>query len=365
MSSGRPILLTTDAVGGVWTYSLALADGVARRGIPTILAILGPPATADQLRQARAIPGCTVIETGLDLDWTARAPADLAHSESRLIDIATRHHARSAHLHSPALSRTRWKLPVVAVAHSCTATWWRATHGTDLPADLAWRAAAMSAGLAMATRIIAPSHAFAAQLRACYGLPRKDIAIVHNGTAPGPILHTHRQEFVLAAGRLWDAAKNMDLLDRLAGRTGLDIRLAGPLTGPGGQHFAGRHARTLGMLPPAPLRLAMAQAAIFAAPSRYEPFGLSVLEAAQQGTPLLLADIPTFRELWQDAALFAPPDDEDAWANALTSLLAHPAARASWGQRAKQRAALYTPDAMVAQTLSHHPAGAGQTLQPA
>ena len=36
----------------------------------------------------------------------------------------------------------------------------------------------------------------------------------------------------------------------------------------------------------------------------YEPFGLAVLEAAQAGCALVLSDIPTFRELWDGAALF-------------------------------------------------------------
>ena len=43
---------------------------------------------------------------------------------------------------------------------------------------------------------------------------------------------------------------------------------------------------------------------IFVSVSRYEPFGLAVLEAAHAGCALVLSDIPTFRELWQGAASF-------------------------------------------------------------
>ena len=53
----------------------------------------------------------------------------------------------------------------------------------------------------------------------------------------------------------------------------------------------------------------MARAAIFVSSSVYEPFGLAVLEAAGSGAALVLSDIPTFRELWDEAALFAPPGD--------------------------------------------------------
>ena len=50
-----------------------------------------------------------------------------------------------------------------------------------------------------------------------------------------------------------------------------------------------------------------ARAAIYALPARYEPFGLSALEAALSGCALVLGDIPSLREIWGDAALFVPP----------------------------------------------------------
>jgi glycosyltransferase involved in cell wall biosynthesis len=79
----------------------------------------------------------------------------------------------------------------------------------------------------------------------------------------------------------------------------------------------------------------------------FEPFGLAVLEAAQAGCPLVLSDIPTFRELWDGAALFVAPDSEIDVAQAIESLIADPALRAQLGAAAVERAALYTPAAMA------------------
>ncbi|MEB3829625.1 glycosyltransferase [Phormidium sp. CCY1219] len=56
-----------------------------------------------------------------------------------------------------------------------------------------------------------------------------------------------------------------------------------------------------------------ARAAIYAFPARYEPFGLSVLEAALSGCALVLGDIPRLREMWGDAAVFANPDVARRW----------------------------------------------------
>ena len=79
-----------------------------------------------------------------------------------------------------------------------------------------------------------------------------------------------------------------------------------PYAGRAKQHSQVRH---LGHLPQSKLQAWFERAAIFAAPARYEPFGLSILEAALAGCALVLGDIPSLRENWNDAALFVPPED--------------------------------------------------------
>ncbi len=62
-------------------------------------------------------------------------------------------------------------------------------------------------------------------------------------------------------------------------------------------------------------------AALFAFPSRHEGFGLPVLEAMSQGTPVVAADIPALREVTGGAARLVAPGDVAAWAGALGDLL--------------------------------------------
>ena len=73
------------------------------------------------------------------------------------------------------------------------------------------------------------------------------------------------------------------------------------------------HVRLLGKLSESELARHYARAAIYCLPARYEPFGLSVLEAALSGCALVLGDIPSLRENWTGAAEFAPPDDASAF----------------------------------------------------
>ena len=106
----------------------------------------------------------------------------------------------------------------------------------------------------------------------------------------------------------------------------------------------------------------MAHTASFAAPSLYEPFGLAVLEAAQQGTALLLSDIPVFRELWSGAAVFVQADRPTDWAAAITGLVDDRVRLAELGQAALLRSRRYTQHAMVSATMDVH-RGIGQRAQ--
>ena len=352
MEPPKRILLTTDALGGVWHYTLALATGLAAAGCDCHVAVLGPAPSPAQRAQARQA-GIDLSETGLPLDWTAPSPAGMAATAASLAQRAAASRADLVHLHTPALVPFAWPAPVVAVAHSCVGTWWDAVRGGPLPPDLQWRAAQFKQGLLAAGCTIAPSHSFVAALQASYGA-RFATEVIHNGHDGPAAPQTARTGPVLCAGRLWDDAKNMAVLDRAAGLAGLHIEAAGDAQGPGGAAFAARHLRLVGALDQAGMEARLRRAALFAAPSLYEPFGLAVLEAASCGTPLVLADIVTFRELWEGAAVFVPPRDAEGWAYAIQSLLDDPDRRAELGATAATRAALYSRAAMVQRTLAVH-----------
>jgi len=100
----------------------------------------------------------------------------------------------------------------------------------------------------------------------------------------------------------------------------------------------------------------MARSAIVASPSRYEPFGLAPLEAAQAGAALVLADIPTYRELWDGAAVFAPADDAQAFAAALNRVASDDGLRRELATSAKERSTRFTLQAQAAamQSIYEH-----------
>ena len=75
-----------------------------------------------------------------------------------------------------------------------------------------------------------------------------------------------------------------------------------------------------GFLPVATLRSVVAGAQALALPSRYEGFGLPLLEALACGVPVLASDLPVVREVTGDDAVLLGVDDTDAWAQALLAL---------------------------------------------
>jgi glycogen synthase len=177
-------------------------------------------------------------------------------------------------------------------------------------------------------------------LRRLYGLLPKARLITNgcDGLAPA----ARRRPFILAAGRLDDAAKNVGLLARAAASLPWPVLLAGDA--PGGEH---ENVRKLGRIPRERLQALMTEAEIFCAPARYEPFGYVALEAAHAGAALVLGNIASARELWGDVAHFVPGDDPEALAGTLHDLISDAPLRAHLQAAARERAGCFTRERMT------------------
>jgi glycosyltransferase involved in cell wall biosynthesis len=340
------LLLVTDAVGGVWTYSLELARALEPLDVETILAVTGPSPSAEQ--RAAAGHG-KLIDTGFPLEWLDTGPAEIADAGKALALIAACEGADVVQTSGAALlAGGAFEQPIVAVQHSCVATWWAAVKGTPLPDDFRWRSDLVAQGLSKADAVVAPTRAFAAATERAYDLDRRVLA-VHNGRTAQKLRDLPQGDFVFTAGRLWDEGKNVATLDRAAARIRAPFQTAGSTEGPNGASIALEHLIALGNLSEARVAGVLAARPIFASAALYEPFGLSVLEAAQGGCALVLSDIATHRELWDGAALFVDPRDDAAFASAVNDLLDRHEERERLGQIARERARQYSPQRMARQ----------------
>jgi glycosyltransferase involved in cell wall biosynthesis len=341
---GVRLLLVTDAVGGVWIYSLELARALRSLGIETLLAITGPSPRADQREAAAAIP---LIDTGLPLEWLDDDPSAVERAGEALARIASQHAIDIVQTSSAALlAGADLNRPSVAVQHSCVATWWAAVKGTALPEDFSWRRELVHRGLENADAIVAPTRAFADATERTYGLDGR-VTAVYNGRTPRATRSLPPGRFVLTAGRLWDEGKNAKILDCAAAHVDAPFQAAGAMHGPNGAAVAFEHLVPLGELSEAHLGRVLAARPVFASAALYEPFGLAALEAADAGCALVLSDIDTHRELWEGAAVFVDPRHDKGFATAISRLLADPAERARLGRDARARAREYTSQPMA------------------
>ena len=333
------VLMTLDAVGGVWRYATDLGRGLRDAGVAVHFLGFGPRPDARRAAEARGTGPLDWAEA--PLDWTAEGPEALSAVPGIIAEAAARAGADLVHANLPTqVAGLHAPCPALVVSHSCVPTWFHAVRGSTPPADWAWHAELNARGLSAADMAITPSAAQADLLRRCYG-PLPALRVVPNGSdaalAPSP-----RGDAVVAAGRWWDEGKNGAVLDTAAARIRAPVRMIGATRPPSGGGLRLRHAVAVGELSRTETLAEMARAAVFVAPSLYEPFGLAALEAARAGTPLVLADIPTFRELWEGAALFFPPRDPEALAAAVERLRADPDLRANLSEAARDRAADFT-----------------------
>jgi glycosyltransferase involved in cell wall biosynthesis len=343
--ASRHLLMTADAVGGVWTYALDLAGALWAHGTRTTLAVLGPGLGDAQRATAARIPGLALIETGLPLDWLAEDAAAVLRAGEAVAALAARIGADVVQLNSPALAAgCAFPVPVLGACHSCLATWWDAVKGGPMPEDFGWRTDLLAEGYAACDALVAPSAAFAAATARAYALDRPPEVVRNGRAAVAPA--EGMAPFAFTAGRLWDEGKDLATLDRAAARLDMPVLAAGPLCGPHGGSVTLPHLTRLGMLDGAAVAAWLARGPVFVSAARYEPFGLAVLEAAQAGCALVLSDIPTFRELWNGAARFVAPGDDAGFAREVAELSRNREQRSALRVAAMLRSRDYTAEAM-------------------
>jgi glycosyltransferase involved in cell wall biosynthesis len=363
------LLMTADTVGGVWTYAAELARGLEPHGIEILLVTAGGPLSESQRAEIDALPHVRLVETRYKLEWMPDPWEHVSALGRRLRDLADGFRPDVIHLNDFSHGDLDWDAPVLVVGHSCVCSWFESVRGHAAGPEWDRYRGSVADGLRAADLVAAPTKFMLAALEKHYG-PFETTRVLPNGYTT-PILDDNgergatggssasaerpstsptddKEPFLFAAGRWWDDAKNIAALGRIAPRLPWPVKVAGLPAPDGAAMNLPGNVENLGRLGPAEMRACYAHAAIYCLPARYEPFGLTPLEAANHGCALVLGDIPSLREVWGDAAAFVPPDDADALAATLNRLIADEPVRAELASRARERAANFTRERMAA-----------------
>ncbi len=338
--------MTGDTVGGVWNYSLELARSLAPHGIEITLATMGGRASDAQRREAAQLKNLELVESDYRLEWMENPWEDVRRAGRWLHEIERRVRPDLVHLNGYVHGALKWNAPCLIVAHSCVLSWWRAVKGKAAPASWDGYKNMVTRGLRGSSALCGPTRAMLNTLAQNYGEARGGRAIF-NARAPYRYKRNVKQPFILTAGRLWDEAKNVVVLEHVAADVPWPILAAGERNLPHDQVRGGGAIGYLGQLSNEALAQYRATASIYVLPARYEPFGLSALEAAMCGCALVLGDIPSLREVWEDTAIFVAPDDRGGLRDALRRLIESSRERQRWAESARERAAFFTPEKMA------------------
>lgn len=313
------VFLSTDTVGGVWDYALTLARGLRGRGYEVFLAVLGAP-SEERLRDLPA--GVEVAARDFRLEWMPEGEEDIEPAGEWLGALAREWGADVAHLNQLAYASHDFGASTLVVLHSDVLSWFSETQGRAAPPEWAGYARRVREGIAAADVLVAISAYASGLTRRHFG--RAADRVIHNGVVPPAEDPAPRAApLLLSAGRAWDDAKGMAVLDRALVR--LDggappAHLFGETVGPHGQRFEARRLICHGRAPRAEVDAWMRRASVYVAPSLYEPFGLAPLEAALHGCALVMSDLPVFRELWDGCAVFFRRGDDESLAAVLADL---------------------------------------------
>jgi glycogen(starch) synthase len=341
----QKILMTADTIGGVWTYAVELARALREYDIEVALATMGRAPTERQISEVATLGNTQLFPSAFALEWMEDPWEDVKLSGEWLLRIAKRIQPDLIHLNTMAHGALPWDAPCLVVGHSCVYSWWQAVLDAKPPTE--WRRYhfEVARGLRAAKAVVAPSFAMLESLQRFYG-PLANCEVIPNGIELLDI-ESAKEPLILSAGRLWDRAKNVGMLAEIAADLPWQIVVAGDC----GEEPP-RQLRCLGELSRGDLADWQRRAAIYAAPAKYEPFGLGILEAASAGCALVLGDIPSLRENWDGAAEFAHPDDKESWKRILRELATDEARRSDLATRARKRAEEFSVERMTNAYLS-------------
>lgn len=344
--------MTADTIGGVWTYALELARALQPYGADVVLATMGNLPSPSQLDEADSITNIRLRVSDYKLEWMEDPWSDVERAGEWLQRLEYIEKPDIVHLNGYAHAALYWRAPCVVVGHSCVLSWWEAVKGEAAP--LSWNRykGEVKKGLQAAQLVLAPTGAMLSALSRHYGSLGATY-VVPNGREAKLFLPGEKEPFILSVGRAWDEAKNVAALEKASPKLKWPVYLAGDDKHPdNARKMQLSNVRNLGKLGPDELPGWYGRASIYALPAKYEPFGLSALEAGLAGCALVLGDIASLREVWRDAALFVPPDDVDLLTKTINRLVANPDLLAEMAGRARLRAAHFTPEHMAEEYVS-------------
>lgn len=342
------VLVTADTLSGSWAYTRELVTGLVTRGVRVTLVSFGEIPLPDQTGWMDLLHGLEYRPTAFRLEWMDDALHDLAESSEFLTSVVREVRPDLLHLHQFCHGNLPVDVPRIVMAHGDLISWTQAVQGCAPRSTpwLKWYHETIVRGIAAADAVVAPSAWMLKTIRATYTAPRREV-VIYPGRNPiffNP--YVSKDDSVLSIGRLIDAGKQVFLLTQHVHSFSVCIVGAEqtvpvpriPIRADVKVETERSSVAIRGPQTEAQLRALYSRAAVYAATARYEPLGMAVLDAAFSRCAIVANDIPSFREVWGDAALYFQTNDARSLADTLRRLDSDRGLRQAYADRAYSRA---------------------------
>jgi glycosyltransferase involved in cell wall biosynthesis len=342
------VLVTADTISGAWTYTRELVTGLVTRGVRVTLVTFGEIPLPDQTAWMDLLHGLEYRPTAFRLEWMDEAPHDLPESSEFLESLIEEVQPDVLHLHQFCHGNLPVDIPRIIMAHGDIVSWTQSVQGCSprITPWLKWYRETIIRGISAADAVVAPSAWMLDTIRANYIRPHRE-AVIYPGRNPiffNP--YVSKDDSVLSVGRLVDAGKQVFLLTQhvqpfsvcIVGAEHTVPLPAVPIRADVKVSTDQSCVAIRGPQTEAQLRALYSRAAVYAATARYEPLGMSALDAAFSRCAIVANDIPAFREVWADAALYFRTNDAGSLADILRQLDSDRGLRQAYSDRAYTRA---------------------------
>jgi glycogen(starch) synthase len=328
------VLVTTDTLSGVWTYTRELVTGLVSRGARVTLVSFGEIPVPEQTSWMDNLHGLEYRPTAFRLDWMQEGQDDFEDSSAYLVALVKERKPDLLHFNHLGYGGLAVDLPRIVVAHGDLINWWKAVHGHE-PKDtpwLRWYRRTLNEGFAQADVAVAHSVWMLDSIRACYTLPKRT-AVIYSGRNPVSLNPYGKKDgSVLAIGRLCDPGKQLCLLTQQRHSLPVSIVVSDttdrvpktPIRADVKLAIDNTSVSLKGEQTENQLRALYSKSSIYAATSRYEPVGMNAVDAAFSRCAIVANDIPSFKEAWGDAALYFRSNDAFSLANVIQRLSENP-----------------------------------------
>ena len=336
------ILMTTDTVGGVWTYTLELCKALQEEPISIYLAAMGGLPDENQENQVRQLPNVTLYKSKYKLEWMQDPWDDLRKAKKWITSIYHTVIPDIVHFNNYAQLENFWQAPIITVYHSCVETWWQAVKGTTAPSSWKRYMELVRDSLNASDVVVSPTRALLQKAsEAHYNTTPSQV--IANGHDPVSTKEIKKEKIIFCTGRIWDEAKNLQSLCNIAAALPWPVYVAGDDINPNtGEKAILDNVYFLGKLSAKDTLDWMRRASIFVSPTKYEPFGLAILEAALAGCALTISKLDTLEEVWEENAVFFDPDHPRETLQAIMQLIKYPRYLTKMAQKAQYHAQQYS-----------------------